>query len=146
VMMGEGAAEGGQCDGERVVVAGLEWSEVKVDGCDAMMEDADLQQMQVDEKEGVGSETDTSSCDTIEVLGEACAMGTREQIRAGIVTGDDDQIESSLVSEFEAQNAGMASSSQLGSEADIEESYSHLFTDAMKLQLRAQILVLGDFL
>lgn len=56
---------------------------------------------------------------------------------AGItVAGDDDQIESSLISEFGAQN-----------QDEMEEgSANHLFTDAMKLQLRAQILVLGDLL
>lgn len=53
-----------------------------------------------------------------------------------VAAGDDDQIESSLISEFGAQN-----------QDEMEEgSANHLFTDAMKLQLRAQILVLGDLL
>jgi len=60
---------------------------------------------------------------------------------AGIGAGDDDQIESSLVSEFGAQYPGMGSS-----DAEMDEGSHRLFTDAMKLQLRAQILVLGDLL
>ncbi|KAG0622243.1 hypothetical protein M758_3G083300 [Ceratodon purpureus] len=138
--------DGGQCDG----VLGLEVNVAKPDGApdgsDAMVEDATSLRMQVDGNEGAGSDAGASSCDTIGALGDACSMGRTERIRADIGTGDDDQIESSLISGFEAQNPGVGSSSQPDSEADIEEGYGHLFTDIMKIQLRAQILVLGDLL
>lgn len=80
------------------------------------------------------------------VVEDANSQRAQESVRAGIFAGDDDQIESSLISEFAAQNPGMGSSSQQDSEAELEEGSNHLFTDAMKLQLRAQILVLGDLL
>ena len=148
--MGEGTEDGGQCDGERPRVGGRELSEAKVGASEAIVEDANSQRMQADGKGRVaslrGCDAAASSCDTIGVPGDASSMGRKEHTRARNGTGDDDQIESSLVSEFGAQNPGMGSSSQPDSEADIEEASNILFTDAMKLQLRAQILVLGDLL
>lgn len=81
-----------------------------------------------------------------DVIEDANSQREHEAVRVGVVAGDDNQIGASVISEFGADNPGMGSSSQQGSEADMEEGYGHLFTDAMKLQLRAQILVLGDLL